>query len=361
MACGLTKNAWQLGIARVGVGAGEAAIVPAAWSLLADSFPQEKRAIPVNIYLAGPYLGQGLALILGALILGGIPLVTHIGNLEFANWQVVFIVIAPRGLLLAVIFLIVKEPKRQLVETENVEKRSVSDFVTYVKSHSRVYTGMWLGLGLYVVLLYGIQSWTTIYLIPVHGWDIADAGIRYGILVIIVGTISVLSAPLFHRWLLNKTGKDHALTISAACALLIVPFGLMLPFANAYTVIPIIAASSFLITVPLPLTTTTLQLITPNFSWACYGCHCDRDQCSGLGIGADHDRCSDGLRVQGSGTGGIFHGRRSCVFRADRCRLLLDRCEDACTHVAEPREYPPIADYGVTLLLRGIPAIHDEF
>jgi MFS family permease len=68
--CGLAKNFWQLGVARMGVGAGEASVTPASWSLLADYFPENQRALPVSIFLMGPYLGAGLSLILGAEVVG---------------------------------------------------------------------------------------------------------------------------------------------------------------------------------------------------------------------------------------------------------------------------------------------------
>ena len=48
--CGLAKNFWQLGVARMGVGAGEASVTPASWSLLADYFSEDKRALPVSIF-----------------------------------------------------------------------------------------------------------------------------------------------------------------------------------------------------------------------------------------------------------------------------------------------------------------------
>jgi len=42
--CGLAANYWQLFLARLGVGVGEAALSPAAISMIADYFPKEKRA-----------------------------------------------------------------------------------------------------------------------------------------------------------------------------------------------------------------------------------------------------------------------------------------------------------------------------
>ena len=69
IACGLSRNYVQLLFARFGVGAGEAALTPAAWSVLADYFKPEKNALPLRVYLMGPYLGAGLAMIAGAEVL----------------------------------------------------------------------------------------------------------------------------------------------------------------------------------------------------------------------------------------------------------------------------------------------------
>ena len=55
--CGLSRNFYELLFARMGVGAGEAALSPAAWSVLADYFRPERLSFPISIYLMGPYLG----------------------------------------------------------------------------------------------------------------------------------------------------------------------------------------------------------------------------------------------------------------------------------------------------------------
>ena len=88
------------GIARMGIGGGEASVTPASWSLLADYFPPEKRALPVSIFLMGPYLGAGLSLLLGAEVIGWaselgeitIPIVGVI-----APWQLTFMLVALPG------------------------------------------------------------------------------------------------------------------------------------------------------------------------------------------------------------------------------------------------------------------------
>ena len=65
-ACGLAKSFFQLFLARVGVGVGEAALSPAAYSIIADSFPKEKLGRAISVYQSGALFGGGLAFIIGS-------------------------------------------------------------------------------------------------------------------------------------------------------------------------------------------------------------------------------------------------------------------------------------------------------
>ena len=66
--CGLAHKFWQLALARMGVGVGEAALSPSAYSLIADYFPPARRSTALGVYGMGIYIGSGLALILGGLV-----------------------------------------------------------------------------------------------------------------------------------------------------------------------------------------------------------------------------------------------------------------------------------------------------
>ena len=58
-ACGFAKSYWHLFLARVGVGAGEAMLSPAAYSMISDYFPPHKLAKAIGVYAMGLYLGAG--------------------------------------------------------------------------------------------------------------------------------------------------------------------------------------------------------------------------------------------------------------------------------------------------------------
>ena len=76
-ACGLARNFWQLFLARIGVGVGEATLTPGAYSMIADYFPKDKLGRAVGLYATGVYFGAGLALILGG---AAIRLITQSGT-----------------------------------------------------------------------------------------------------------------------------------------------------------------------------------------------------------------------------------------------------------------------------------------
>ena len=115
---GLAGSFGQLAAARVGVGIGEASASPAAYSLLADYFPPQRRASALGIYSAGLYVGAGLSLPIGGAISQGWNHRFAAGGAPFAlqGWQVAFLVAGVAGLLLALWVATLREPPRGLSE-----------------------------------------------------------------------------------------------------------------------------------------------------------------------------------------------------------------------------------------------------
>ena len=98
---GLSANAVQLTLARLGVGIGEAGGPAPSHSLIADYFPKEKRASALAIYSLGIPFGQMIAFLAGGWVL------QHLG------WRNAFFIVGVPGLLLAIVMkLLVREPLR---------------------------------------------------------------------------------------------------------------------------------------------------------------------------------------------------------------------------------------------------------
>lgn len=110
---GFARNAATLTVARIGVGVGEATASPAAYSLISDWFPARLRATALAIYSSGLYLGGGISLLIGGLVVenwnAAYP---NGGPLGLVGWQAAFLSVGIPGLLLALWILTLREPIR---------------------------------------------------------------------------------------------------------------------------------------------------------------------------------------------------------------------------------------------------------
>ncbi|HEV2816075.1 MAG TPA: MFS transporter [Allosphingosinicella sp.] len=115
MLSGFASNFTMLATARIGVGIGEASASPAAYSMISDYFPKEKRATALSIYSAGLYIGGGLSLPIGGLVSSrwnaAFPDAAE-APLGLVGWQAAFLAVGIPGLLLALWVVSLREPQR---------------------------------------------------------------------------------------------------------------------------------------------------------------------------------------------------------------------------------------------------------
>jgi MFS family permease len=111
---GLSRNFVQLSAARIGVGVGEASATPAAFSMLSDYFPPERRATALAIYSSGVYIGAGIGILIGGVILDAWNHAYPPGTAPFglAGWQAAYLAVGLPGLLLAIWVQTLREPVR---------------------------------------------------------------------------------------------------------------------------------------------------------------------------------------------------------------------------------------------------------
>lgn len=114
---GFARDAATLTVARIGVGVGEATASPSAYSLISDWFPARLRATALAIYSSGLYIGGGISLAIGGLIVDrwneAFP---DGGPLGLAGWQAAFIAVGLPGLLLALWVFTLREPVRGAID-----------------------------------------------------------------------------------------------------------------------------------------------------------------------------------------------------------------------------------------------------
>ena len=92
---GTARSFTSLAVYRFGVGIGEASASPAAFSMLSDYFSPAQRATVLSIYSSGIYIGAGIGLFLGGVVVdgwnGAFPQVDQ-APLGLKAWQVAFFV-----------------------------------------------------------------------------------------------------------------------------------------------------------------------------------------------------------------------------------------------------------------------------
>ena len=114
---GFSRTGTQLTMARIGVGVGEATASPAAYSLISDYFPQRQRATALAIYSSGIFLGGGLSLLVGGLIVEKWNAAYPLGGpWGLVGWQAAFMAVGLPGVLLAMWVATIREPIRGAID-----------------------------------------------------------------------------------------------------------------------------------------------------------------------------------------------------------------------------------------------------
>lgn len=187
-ACGLAGSFFQLLLARIGVGAGEAALPPSAVSLISDSFPARRRALAMSVYTAASSIGAGVALLAGGAIIAlvasspeyHLPIVGRV-----ASWQAVFMIVGVGGLSVTLLATTIAEPRREQAEAAPGEPRST--LWRHLRVHKNIFAPLIIAMILYAILAYGLLGWMPAFFMRSYGTSPAEVGFQYGLVLLIFG------------------------------------------------------------------------------------------------------------------------------------------------------------------------------
>lgn len=266
MCCGFARSFGQLFVARFAVGGAEACLTPASWSIISDSFPADRIPRAFSIYMMGPYLGGGLALIFGGILLEAAGS-WHVSLLSgLAPWQIVFLLVGVPGFVVALLLRFAREPERHEARCDAAATRAGWPEVRRsFAERKRFYLPFYVGMALMVVALYGFPAWMPAMLQRQFGMSAARTGIDYGALVLVGGTLGVLSGPAIAGWLARRGRHDALMLVPLACTVLLVPTAAALFFVTSYHQALIVGGlASVLYSIPQALASSALQLATPN-------------------------------------------------------------------------------------------------
>jgi len=237
---GFVESFGMLLLFRIGLAFGEAALSPAALSLISDLFPKEKRALPLSVYSVFGQLGGTYGLSAAGLVIGlleryppdALPFISHL-----KSWQLGLVAVGIPGLTLGLLLMLtLREPERS--ESGDPETTPADDtpLWPYLKAHWRVFTTFLVGLAVPGIVLFAITGWMPSLLIRDFGWTAAQAGFGLGTALAISGVAGILVVPhLAQLW----TRRGHAgavpdiamMCVAVECLALIVALRMNDPIA----------------------------------------------------------------------------------------------------------------------------------
>ena len=215
--CGLAQNFWQLLLARIGVGVGEAGCTPAAHSLIADSVPKERRNRAIAFYGMGVPIGTLLGLVIGGVV-----------NDQW-GWRPALMLVGLPGVLLALLVpRLIRDPRMaQSVAAREAAAAAAPPPPPMGRAIRAVFANrsfllLWFAASFTAFLAYGKGLWTLSFFIRTHGLSTTQVGIAGAVVLGLAGMFGTwLGGQLADRW--GKRDPRHILTGPAVGMLIAAP------------------------------------------------------------------------------------------------------------------------------------------
>jgi MFS family permease len=205
----VAQNYSQLLLARSLVGIGEASYVVTAPTIISDYFGRERMGKALSFFVMALPVGSALGYILGG----------HLG--EIYSWRSAFLIVEFPGVLMVLLCLKIREPKRGAVDNtlihesyadsqQNINLKEV--YISLLRNKQFV-TAV-LGLTAYGFALGGLGAWVPTYLHRINGLPLGLANKLFGIVLIASALLGTLTGGYLGDYFLKYTKKAYFLTSS---------------------------------------------------------------------------------------------------------------------------------------------------
>lgn len=268
--CGVIKTYGQFFLARVGVGVGEAALSPAAYSMLADYFPKDKLATAISVYSAGAYIGSGVAVLIGAVLVGlGADTQTIVLPVvgQVFSWQLLFFYIGLPGIVISLLILTIKEPvRRGLLKHHDGQTRSLSirEVFQLIGKKKVAFLSVTLGITFVSLVSYASSAWVPTFFVRTFGWTMGKAGLTYGSIITIFSTTGIIMGGRTADYFIKRGYTDGRLRVGIISAVGIFASSFFPLMSNPTVVTFFLIVPSFFMALPLGASSTAIQEIMPN-------------------------------------------------------------------------------------------------
>lgn len=216
--CGLAQQFWDLAIYRTGVGIGEAALGPIAYSVLAGFFPKERLPLALGVLGTAPFLGSAVTAWGGAALLTDFSIIKiYLGPLsDLADWRLTFFTFGLIGLIVSLSVKILPIPERKTGATsENIS------LVPYLKIAWKFLLLMFLGVTITGLVGYAVLMWGIEILLRVHEIPKTVGGKYFALFNVIFGIGGSLGAGIIASNFIKKGILNAHLRLAAFMVILI--------------------------------------------------------------------------------------------------------------------------------------------
>lgn len=181
----------SLFLARVCVGFGEAALLPAAVSILSDTFPARLRGTAIGLFMVGFLIGGPASITVGGTLLsiashGDFAALPVVGERE--PWRQVLFVVGLAGLCIPVALLTLREPRRM----RESAARHTNNSLLFFRDNQRRFLPIYLAVSLLAIGDYGALSWMPTMLSRVFALPTDQIGREFGAITISAGIVGCL-------------------------------------------------------------------------------------------------------------------------------------------------------------------------
>jgi len=207
-ACGFAQNFWQLFLARMGVGIGEAGGVAPSYALVSDFYPREKRGRALAFFSLGIPIGSALGVFFGGWI------ASHL------DWRSAFLIVGLAGLPAALLVkLFIPEPARGAFDEGPGEAAPPFLIVARTLTLTPSFWLLSFGAASGSILGYGLIFWLPSFFARSFHLELVEVGWYYGSIVLVGG----VAGTWLGGWIGDRTGPGNpaAYALIPACCFLI--------------------------------------------------------------------------------------------------------------------------------------------
>jgi MFS family permease len=238
LGCGLAHSFAELFAARIVVGLGEAALSPAAISLLSDTFPESQRGRAVGFYFTGICVGVGGSFLIGGAVLNlvnaGAFAVGPLAGLP--AWRIMFFVIGVPSLLYSLAIFAIREPVRQ---TGTAQAETQPAALAASASERRA---LWLAAPVFVTVALAsltdnaVGAWAPSLMVRSFHADAGAVGVQLGYLLIFAYGGGMLAGGWLADFAAARRGPRGKIELCMIASAAVIPVALLLNTSNANAV-----------------------------------------------------------------------------------------------------------------------------